>query len=73
MQVFGTLKLLMALWKPSCPLLGCSSPKIGLLNGPGGPKVVKNLVLKQTQKNKNRNVFGPVLGPKMDMMPLGAP
>ena len=55
MQLFGTLKLLMALLGSSWPLLGPIWPQNGPQNGPQSGQM--------TPKKVN---FKPILGPKMD-------
>ena len=66
MQLFGSLKVLMALLGSSCPLLGRSGPKMGPKMGPkSGPKsdqkVVQKMTPKMTKKSAN---FGPQNGPQ---------
>ncbi len=63
MQVFGSLKLSMALLGSSWPLLGPIWSQNGPQNGPQNcPKVVQKVVQKTTPKKVN---FKPILGPKM--------
>ena len=63
MQVFGYLKLSMALLGSSWPLLGPIWSQNGPQNGPqNGQKVVQKMVQKTTPKKVN---FKPILGPKM--------
>ena len=63
MQVFGYLKLLMALLGSSWPLLGPIWSQNGPQNGPQNcQKVVQKMVQKTTPKKVN---FKPILGPKM--------
>ena len=60
MQVFGSLKLSMALLGSSWPLLG----PIWSQNGPqNGPKVFPEMVQKTIPK---KVIFKPILGPKMN-------
>ena len=67
MQVFGYLKLSMALLGSSWPLLG----PIWSQNGPQNalqncPKVVQKMVQKTTPKKVNfKSILGPKMGPKM--------
>ena len=64
MQLFGSLKLLMALLGPSWPLLGPIWSQNGPQNGPkSGPKSAQNSVQKMDPKITPKI---PVLGPKMD-------
>ena len=64
MQLFRSLKLLMALLGSSWPFLGPIWPQNGTQNGTqSGPKMVQKLVQKMTPKNVK---FKPILGPKMD-------
>ena len=64
MQVFGSLKLSMALLGSSWPLLGPIWSQNGPQNCPqNGPKVVQQIVQKTIPKKSN---FKPILGPKMD-------
>ena len=63
MQVFGSLKLSMALLGSSWPLLGPIWSQNSPQNGPqNGPKVVQQMVQKTTPNKVN---FKPILGPKM--------
>ena len=63
MQVFGSLKLSMALLGSSWPLLGSIWSQNGPQNGPQNcPKVVQKAVQKTTPNKVN---FKPILGPKM--------
>jgi hypothetical protein len=63
MQVFGSLKLSMALLGSSWPLLGPIWSQNCPQNGPqNGPKVVQKMVQKTTPKKVN---FKPILDPKM--------
>ena len=63
MQVFGYLKLSMALLGSSWPLLGPIWSQNGPQNGPQNcQKVVQKMVQKTTPKKVN---FKPILGPKM--------
>ena len=73
MQLFGSLKLLMALLGSSCPLFGRSGPKMG-------PKMVPKtaqkrylrlstffcLIFSKTQLNKNKKDKSAVLKRKLD-------
>ena len=73
MQVFGSLKLSMALLGSSWPLLGPIWSQNGPQNGPQNyPKGVKKIVQNTTPKKVN---FKLILGPKMDpkMGHLGGP
>ena len=64
MQVFASLKLLVAFLGPSSPLLGPIWSQHGPQNGPKNyPKVVQKVVQKTTPTKVN---FKPILGPKMD-------
>ena len=64
MQLFGSLKLSMALLGSSWSLLGPIWSQNGPQNGPkNGPKVVQKIVQKTTPNKVN---FKPILGPKMD-------
>ena len=64
MQVFGSLKLSMALLGSSWPLLGPIWSQNGPQNGHQNcPKVVQKVVQKTKPKKVN---FKPILGPKMD-------
>ena len=55
MQLFGSLKLLMALLGSSCPLLGRSNPKMGPKMDPkSGPKSDQKVVQKITPKNDQK-------------------
>ena len=70
MQVFGSLKLSMALLGSSWPLLGPIWSQNGHQNGPqNGPKIVQQVVQKTTPKKVN---FKPILGPKMGHFGGGA-
>ena len=63
MQVFGYLKLSMALLGSSWPLLGPIWSQNGPQNGPqNGQKVVQKMVQKTTPK---KVIFKPILGPKL--------
>ena len=63
MQVFGSLKLSMALLGSSWPLLGPIWSQNGPQNGPQNcPKMVQKVVQKTTPKKVN---FKPILDPKM--------
>ena len=63
MQVFGYLKLLMALLGSSWPFLGPIWSQNGPQNGPQNyQKVVQKMVEKPTPENM---IFKPILGPKM--------
>ena len=64
MQVFGYLKLLIALLGSSWPLLGPIWSQNGPQNGPQNcQKVVQKMVQKTTPKKLH---FKQILGPKMD-------
>ena len=64
MQVFGSLKLSMALLGSSWPLLGPIWSQNGPQNGPQNcPKVVQKVVQKTIPPKVN---FKAILGPKMD-------
>ena len=66
MQVFGTLKLLIAFLGASWPLLGRSGPKTGPQNGPqSNPKVAQKLVQKWTQHKQKKQFCRPVLGSRL--------
>jgi hypothetical protein len=66
MQVFGYLKLSMALLGSSWPLLGPIWSQNGPQNGPqNGQKVVQKMVQKTTPKKVIfKQILGPKLGPK---------
>ena len=68
MQVFGFLKLSMALLGSSWPLLGPIWSQNGPQNGPRNcPKVVQKMVQKTTPKKVNfKQILGPKMNPKMD-------
>ena len=73
MQLFGSLKLLMALLGSSCPLFGRSGskmiPKIGPKSGPkSDQKVVQKITPKITKKVQ---ILGPEMDPKMDKNRFG--
>ena len=63
MQVFGSLKLLLALLGSSWPLLGPIWSQNGPQNGPqNGQKAVQKMVQKTSPK---KVIFKPILGPKL--------
>ena len=67
MQVFGSLKLSMALLGSSWPLLGPIWSQNGPQNGPQNcPKVVQKVIQKTTPQKVNfKPILGPKLGPKI--------
>ena len=74
MQVFGSLKLSMALLGSSWPLLGPIWSQNGPQHGPQNcPKVVQKIVQTTTPQKVNfKQILGPKLDPKMAQN-LGAP
>ena len=74
MQLFGSLKVLMALLGSSCPLLGRSGPKMGPKMGPkSGPKSDQKVVQKMTPKiTKKVQILGPKMGPQICNFGKGA-
>ena len=67
MQLFGSLKLSMALWGPSWPLLGPIWYQNGSQNGSkSGPERGQKLVQKLTPKiSKNWPIWGRKIGPEI--------
>ena len=67
MQLFGSLKLLMALLGSSCPLLGRFGPKMVPKTGPkSSPKSDQKVVQKMTPKiTKKMQILGSKMIPKI--------